>query len=195
MLTTAPATRSTTDAKPPSIVTRSPGIGAACSGAGAAGAASSAVTLSERVRRRQPANGSSATRQSRIGRRWSMRRGSPITFRASTGSTRGARFARAAGVMPPRAILAAATLGALAGCTQVDTPIATPLDLSPPPPAVLGGPGGNPEPVDPRFVGALSSYAAALRTLRGSRGSASVETYAQIWRALRLLADAIAVVP
>jgi hypothetical protein len=75
-------------------------------------------------------------------------------------------------VIPRCTLLVVLLPGALAGCVQIDTPIASPLDLAPPPSALLGSPGMAPPPVDPAFANALTAYAAAAREARSARGAA-----------------------
>jgi hypothetical protein len=89
-------------------------------------------------------------------------------------------------------LLAVLALGTLAGCVEIDAPVATPLALFPPPAALLDAPSQAPTSVEPRFADALTTYAAALQPLRGARGPAA---FPALRRALRRFADALALVP
>jgi hypothetical protein len=80
----------------------------------------------------------------------------------------------------------------LAGCTQIGDRIAVPDDLAPPPAALLGPPSDASPSVDSRFTDALVAYTTAVHALPSYRGP---EADVHIREALRLLADAVALVP
>lgn len=88
-------------------------------------------------------------------------------------------------------VLAALSLATLAGCVEIDTPIATPFDIHPPGPAVLGPPAAG-APVDPRFADALTAYAGAARVVPAA---GTPQAQVRLRQALRALADAVALVP
>lgn len=90
------------------------------------------------------------------------------------------------------ALLVALPLGLLAACRTVGSQIAVPADLSPPPEALLEPPSMGATPAEPRFVGALVAYAAAVRELPSHVG-ADADLHQR--EALRLLAGAVALLP
>jgi hypothetical protein len=89
-------------------------------------------------------------------------------------------------------VLAASWMGALACCTTTDGILPAASGPPPPPAALLEPPSMGAGPVDPRFAHALTVYAAALSDLGGYDGSAF---FAHLHATLRLLADAVALVP
>ncbi len=89
-------------------------------------------------------------------------------------------------------LLLALALGTLAGCVEIDSPLATPFSFFPPPAALLEGPSEAPASPEPRFARALTRFAAALRPLRKAHGPAA---FPALREALDRFADALALVP
>jgi hypothetical protein len=91
-----------------------------------------------------------------------------------------------------RVVVALVSLVSVAGCTTVDGVLPAVHGPSPPPAALLEGSWMSEPPVDPRFADALIHYASALEDLPGHRGA---DFQPHLHTTLRLLADAVALVP